>query len=79
MYVEGEEAAEVEFSNEHLEIRLVIKMDKASGAVATGHILDGTSRLLAAALTTLNVPRVERTLELWHEARAREAREAEDI
>lgn len=79
MYVEGEESAEVEFSNEHLEMRLVVKMDKASGHVATGHILNATSRLLAAALTTLGTPRVERTLEIWHEARAREAREAEDI
>lgn len=79
MYVEGEESAEVEISREHLEVRLVIKIDKASGVVSTGQILDATSNLLAAALTALNVPRVERTLEIWHESLVAEAREAEDI
>lgn len=76
MISDDERGADVEFSDQHVEVRLVIKTD---GVVATGRILDVTQNVLGAALTALNVPRVERTLEIWHESMAAEAREAEDI
>ena len=69
--------ADVEFSDDNLEVRLVVRT-RNEGA-PTGRILDTTHSVLAAALTAMGTPSVERTLEIWHEERAREAREVEDF
>lgn len=69
--------ADSEFSDDNLEVRITVRIK--NDGVATGRILDVTHNVLAAALTALGTPRVERTLEIWHESRAVEARESEDF
>lgn len=69
--------ADVEFSDDNLEVRITVRV-KNEG-VSTGRILDTTHNVLTGVLTTMGTPRVERTLEIWHESRAVEARESEDF
>lgn len=73
----AEPGADVEFSDDNLEVRIVVRL-KAEGA-PTGRILDVTHNVLGSVLTALGTPRVERTLEIWHETRAVEARESEEF
>lgn len=69
--------ADVEFSDDNLEVRIVVRLK--GDVTPTGRILDVTHNVLSSVLTALGTPRVERTLEIWHETRAAEARESEEF
>ena len=75
--ISDETGADVEFSDDNLEVRVVVRV-KNEG-VSTGRILDTAHNVLTGVLTAMGTPRVERTLEIWNESRAVEAQESEDF
>lgn len=78
MITEESRDFEVEFSDHNLEVKITVRVVEHSD-VSTQRILDTAHDVLAGVLTTMGAPRVERTLEIWHETRAQEARESEDF
>lgn len=76
MIPEDSHNVEVEYSDENLEMRLVVNVVRRP-RVSPAHILDTAHSALAGAFTTMGYPpdQVSTMLADWHTTRAAEARQ----